>query len=165
MDKPPRNLKEHVITRPVLFRAFVCLGLVQGLAVMAAFYFQYWTHGYWGQWLDLPSEGGLYQSATAMALGAVVATQVGNLFAQRTERISFFRSRPFANRLVWVGIAVALAVVSIVIYVPFFQRLFGTAGLAASNWLFLLALSPLVLLADEVRKLVIHMRERYIVRR
>ena len=165
MDKPPRNLKEHVITRPVLFRAFVCLGLVQGLAAMAAFYFQYWTHGYWGQWLDLPSEGGLYLSATAMALGAVVATQVGNLFAQRTERTSFFRSRPFANRLVWVGIAVALAVVSIVIYVPFFQQLFGTAGLAASNWLFLLVLSPLVLLADEVRKLVLSLQERRILRR
>jgi magnesium-transporting ATPase (P-type) len=132
---------------------------------MAAFYFQYWTHGYWGQWLDLPSEGGLYLSATAMALGAVVATQVGNLFAQRTERTSFFRSRPFANRLVWVGIAVALAVVSIVIYVPFFQQLFGTAGLAASNWLFLLVLSPLVLLADEVRKLVLSLQERRILRR
>jgi magnesium-transporting ATPase (P-type) len=127
---------------------------------MAAFLFQFWTNGYLGQWLDLPSEGGLYQSATAMVLAAIIATQMGNLFAQRSEHTSVFRSSLFTNRLLWVAVAVALAVVSIVIYVPFFQRLFGTEGFAASNWLFLLALSPLVLLADEVRKLVIHLRER-----
>jgi magnesium-transporting ATPase (P-type) len=165
MDKPPRSLKEHLITPALLLRAYAWLGLLEGAAAMSAFYFQYWRHGYWGQWLDLPSEGGLYQSATAMVLGTVVATQIGNLFAQRTEHTSFFRSRPFANRLVWVGIAVEVTLASVVIYVPFFQRLFGTAGFAASNWLFLLALSPLLLLADEVRKLVLYLRERRIVRR
>jgi Ca2+-transporting ATPase len=165
MDRPPRSLKEHVITRPLLLRAFAWLGLVGGLAAMAAFFFQFWTHGFWGEWSDLPSEGGLYQSATAMVLAAIIAIQMGNLFAQRSEHTSVFRSNPFANRLLWVGVVVALAVVSIVIYVPFFQRLFGTEGFAASNWLFLLALSPLVLLADEVRKLVVYLRERHIVRR
>ena len=54
MDRPPRSLKEHVITRSVLTRAYLWLGPVQSLAAMAAFYFRYWTNGYWGQWLDLP---------------------------------------------------------------------------------------------------------------
>jgi magnesium-transporting ATPase (P-type) len=165
MDRPPRSPNEHIITRPLLLRAFVWLGLVQGLVAVAAFYFQYWTHGYWGQWLDLPSEGLLYQSATAMTLAAIVVTQMGNLFAQRSERTSVFRSKLFANRLIWVAVAVALAVVSVVIYVPFFQRLFNTAGFPASNWLFLLALSPIVLLADELRKAVLHLRHKYVLRR
>jgi magnesium-transporting ATPase (P-type) len=165
MDRPPRNLNEHIITRPLLLRAFLWLGLIQGLVAMAAFYFQYWTHGYWGQWLDLPSTGLLYQSATAMVLAAIVITQMGNLFAQRSARTSVFRSKPFANRLIWVAVAVALAVVSVVIYVPFFQRLFSTAGFPASNWLFLLALSPIVLLADELRKAVLHLRHKYVLRR
>ena len=165
MDRPPRSLNEHIITRPLLLRAFVWLGLVQGLMAVAAFYFHYWTNGYWGQWLDLPSEGLLYQSATAMTLAAIVITQMGNLFAQRSEGTSVFRSKPFANRLIWVAVAVALAVVSVVIYVPFFQRLFNTAGFPASNWLFLLALSPMVLLADELRKAVLHLRHKYVLRR
>lgn len=165
MDRPPRSLNEHIITRPLLLRAFMWLGLIQGLVAVAAFYFQYWTNGYWGQWLDLPSEGLLYQSATAMTLAAIVVTQMGNLFAQRSERTSVFRSKPFANRLIWVAVAVALAIVSIIIYVPFFQRLFNTAGFPASNWLFLLALSPILLLADELRKAVLHLRNRYILRR
>jgi magnesium-transporting ATPase (P-type) len=165
MDRPPRNLNEHIIARPLLLRAFLWLGLVQGLVAVAAFYFQYWTHGYWGQWLDLPSKGLLYQSATAMTLAAIVVTQMGNLFAQRSERTSVFRSKPFSNRLIWVAVAVALAVVSIVIYVPFFQRFFHTASFPASNWLFLLALSPIVLFADELRKAVFHLRNKYVLRR
>jgi Ca2+-transporting ATPase len=165
MDRPPRNLNEHIITRPLLLRAFMWLGLIQGLVAVAAFYFQYWTNGHWGQWLDLPSEGLLYQSATAMVLAAIVITQMGNLFAQRSEHTSVFRSKPFSNRLIWVAVAVALAIVSIVIYVPFFQRFFHTAGFPASNWLFLLALSPIVLFADELRKAVFHLRDRYVLRR
>jgi magnesium-transporting ATPase (P-type) len=165
MDRPPRSLNEHIITRPLLLRAFVWLGLVQGLMAVAAFYFHYWTNGHWGQWLDLPSEGLLYQSATAMTLAAIVITQMGNLFAQRSEHTSVFRSKPFSNRLIWVAVAVALAVVSVVIYVPFFQRLFNTASFPASNWLFLLALSPIVLLADELRKAVLHLRHKYVLRR
>jgi Ca2+-transporting ATPase len=90
---------------------------------------------------------------------------MGNLFAQRSERTSVFRSKPFANRLVWVAVAVALAIVSMIIYAPFFQRFFNTAGFPASNWLFLLAVSPLVLLADELRKAVLYLRNRYVLRR
>ena len=165
MDRPPRSLDEHIITRPLLLRAFAWLGLIQGLVAMAAFYFQYWTNGYWGQWLDLPSKGLIYQSATAMVLAAIVITQMGNLFAQRSARTSVFRSKPFSNRLIWVAVAVAVAIVFIVIYVPFFQRLFNTAGFPASNWLFLLVLSPILLFADELRKALFHLRHKYVPRR
>jgi Ca2+-transporting ATPase len=152
MERPPRNIKEHAVTVPLLTRAYLWLGPVESLAAMAAFYFQYWTNGYAGQWLDLPSSGTLYQSATAMALAAVVATQVGNLFAQRTERISALRLSPFNNRLLWVGIGTELALVALLVYVPFLQAAFGTAAFAAANWLFLLAWAPPLLLVDELRK-------------
>jgi magnesium-transporting ATPase (P-type) len=152
MQQPPRNLGEHVITRRLLWRAYPLLGSVQSLAAMAAFYFQYWSNGYWGQWLDLPSAGWLYQSATAMALAAVVATQIGNLFAQRSERISVFRLNWLENRLIWLGIASELIVVVLLVYAPPLQWLFGTAAFAPVNWLFLLAWVPALLIVDELRK-------------
>jgi magnesium-transporting ATPase (P-type) len=126
MDKPPRNLNEHVITPSLLMRAYLFLGVIQSAAVMSAFYFQYWTHGYWGQWLDLPSTGLLYESATAMALAAVVTTQIGNLFAQRTEHISVFRMGLFTNRLLWIGIVSELVVIFLIVYTPIFQKIIGT---------------------------------------
>ena len=101
---PPRRLAEHVITRALLLRAYAWLGVIQSLAALAAFYFLYWTHGYWGQWLDLPASGPLYRAATAMTLASVVATQIGNLLAQRTESTSVFRMRWGRNRLVGLGL-------------------------------------------------------------
>ncbi|MBC7232251.1 MAG: cation-transporting P-type ATPase [Chloroflexi bacterium] len=159
MDKPPRNLKEHAITPALLTRAYVWLGPVQSLATMAAFYLQYWMNGYWGQWLDLPSSGVLYRSATAMALAAVVTTQIGNLFAQRTEQASALRLNPFNNRLIWIGILTELAVASLIIYTPPLQEIFGTAAFPLRNWLFLFAWTPSLLLMDELRKALLRRRE------
>jgi hypothetical protein len=87
-----------------------------------------------------------------MTLGAVVATQIGNLFAQRTEETSIFRIDFFSNWLVWLGIATELTLAVLIIYVPLLQNVFGTAALPAKNWLFLFAWTPSLLVADEVRK-------------
>jgi P-type Ca2+ transporter type 2C len=152
MDTPPRRREDHVITTALLLRAYPWLGMIQSLAAMAAFYWMYWSNGYWGQWRDLPTSGPLYQAATAMTLGSVVATQIGNLFAQRTERVSIVRMGFFGNRLLWVGIATELVLVFVIIYFPPLQRVFGTAALPLHYWLFLLAWTPVLLVAEEIRK-------------
>ena len=158
MDRPPRNLSEHVITRSLMVRAYLWLGIPQSLATMAAFYFMYWTSGYWGQWLDLPSSGPLHLSATAMAFAAVVTTQIGNLFAQRSERVSTFRISPFNNPMLWVGISTELALAFLITYVPLFQNFVGTNSFPLINWLFLFALAPLLLVIDELRKWLVRTR-------
>lgn len=154
MDRPPRRLNEHVITPGLLVRAYLWLGPLQSLAAMAGFYFMYWTNGYAGQWLDLPDSGLLYQAATTMTLGAVVTTQIGNLFAQRAANTSIVRIGFFTNRLVWVGIASELVVIALIVYTPFLQFIFGTASLGLRDWLFLFAWTPTLLVADELRKFV-----------
>ncbi len=160
MNHPPRRLKEHVITAGLLIRAYLWLGTIQSAATMAAFYFMYWMNGYWGQWIDLPGGGTLYRSATAMALAAVVTTQIGNLFAQRTERASFFRTPLFNNRLIWVGIASELLLIALIAYVPFFQNIIGTSSFPLWYWVFLFAWTPSLLLADEARKAMLRWSER-----
>jgi magnesium-transporting ATPase (P-type) len=159
MDRPPRSLEEHVITKGLLARSYLFLGMIQSLAAMSAFYFQYWTNGYWGQLFDLPSDGLLYQSATAMTLAAIVVTQIGNLFAQRTERTSFFKTGLFTNRLIWTGIAAELAIVLSVIYLPPLQQIFKTAAFPLENWFYLFAWMPSLLLADELRKAMLRRRK------
>jgi P-type Ca2+ transporter type 2C len=160
MERPPRQLSEHVITRALLVRAYAWLGAIQSLAAMSAFYFMYWTHGYWGQWLDLPAHGPLYRAATAMTLASVVATQLGNLFAQRTESTSAFRMRWGRNRLVWIGMATELALLALLLYVPVLQRVFDTAPFPPQNWLLLFTLTPLLLIAEEGRKALVRRRAR-----
>lgn len=161
MDKPPRNLKEHVITRSLLLRSYLWLGPIQSLAVMSAFFYQYWTNGYWGQIFDLPAEGPLYHSAVGMALAAVVTTQIGNVSAHRTERSSIRAAGLFSNKMVWLGIASELVIILIILYVPFFQTIIGTAPFPAQNWIFLFAWAPALLIAEEFRKGIMRMIERH----
>ena len=162
MDRKPRNLSQHLITPSMLVRSYLWLGILESIAAMAAFYFMYWTNGYWGQWIDLPNSGHLYQAATAMTLGAVVATQIGNVFAQRTEHISILRIGWFSNRLIWIGIAVEVTLFLLIVYVPFLQNIFGTAAFTFPYWFFLLVWTPFILLADEARKALLGQRQRRI---
>ncbi|MBE0667207.1 MAG: cation-transporting P-type ATPase, partial [Bacteroidales bacterium] len=49
MSQPPRNVKEHIITKKLLTKAYLILGPIQAFAAMAAFYFYFWTNGYANQ--------------------------------------------------------------------------------------------------------------------
>jgi P-type Ca2+ transporter type 2C len=158
MDRPPRRRDEHLVTRELLIRSYIWLGLLQAAVVMGAFYFTYWMAGYWGQWLDLPGSGTLYRAATAMALAAVVTTQIGNLFAHRTAHESIRRVGWTTNRLAFVGIASELAVILLVVYAPPLQAVIGTGPFPAHYWLLLLAAAPLLLVADEIRKALVRRR-------
>ena len=160
MNRPPRRRTDHIINSGLLARALLFLGLIQGSLAMLAFYVYYWANGYPGQWIDLPGDGPLYQTATTITLAVIVATQIGNLFAQRTERASIITVDLFANRLVWLGIASELTLIVALIYVPWFQWVFGTAPIPAASWLLLLACTPALLIGDELRKAVRRVRER-----
>jgi P-type Ca2+ transporter type 2C len=160
MDRPPRRRSDHIISRGLLVRALLFLGMIQGGVAMVAFYAHYWANGYAGQWLGLPGEGQLYQAATTMTLAAIVATQVGNLFAQRTERASIISINLFTNRLIWIGIGIELLLIVALTYLPWLQMVFGTAPLPAASWLLLLAFTPTLLVVDELRKAILRARER-----
>jgi potassium/sodium efflux P-type ATPase len=163
MDRPPRSRRDHVITGGLLVRSLLYLGTIQSLAAMGAFYLLFWTSGYAGRWLDLPSTGPVYQAATAMTLASVVMTQVGNLFAHRTERVSILGLGGrllFGNRLIWLGIAVELMLIVLLVYWPVANGIFGTAPFAPGYWAFLVAWVPALLVADELRKAVVRRQER-----
>ena len=160
MHRAPRKLTEHLITRSLLSRAYLILGPVQALAAMAAFYFYYWTNGYAGQWIDLPGSGPVYRAATSMALAAVVFTQIGNLFAQRSTRRSIFKTPLFNNKLIWYGILSEILIILAIVYVPFMQRFIGTGSFEPKYWLFHLLWIPSLPLADAVRKAVQTQKEK-----
>lgn len=165
MDRPPRSLKEHVISGPLLARAYLFLGVIQGTIAVVAFFFYYWTHGYAGKIFGLPSDGAVYAAATTMTLAATVATQIGNLFAQRTERISVFRTKLFGNKLIWIGIASEVALLCALSFISFLQPIFNTGPISLSNVPFLIAVIPALLIADELRKAILRRRDRRLARR
>jgi len=158
MKRPPRSQKERLVTGRLLLRAQVFLGSIQATAAMAAFYFLYWSHG-WRPGMPMDDSGPLWVLATTMTFGAVVTTQIGNGFAQRSNVQSIFKIGFFSNRFLLWGIASELAVLAILVYVPALHGVFNTGPLTLwPDWAFLLALTPTLLIADEIRKFVVRRR-------
>jgi P-type Ca2+ transporter type 2C len=159
MNRPPRARDEHLITPALLRRSYLWLGPAQAALTMGAFFLAYRAMGIDAGWLDLPDSGPAYAAATAAALAAVVTTQIGNLFAHRTERRSIRTVGLGGNRLIWIGITSELLVIAAIVYLPPLQRLIGTAPFPAWLWLPLLALAPALLVIDEVRKAIARHRD------
>lgn len=90
----------------------------------------------------------------------MVTTQIGNLFAHRTDRRSFGEVWRRPNRLLWIGVATELAVIAAIVYLPPLQRIVGTAPFPAWLWLPLFAVAPALLVVDELRKTVLRQRDR-----
>jgi Ca2+-transporting ATPase len=163
MERPPRPRDRPLLDRRLLLRAYLRLGLVQAAAAMAAFAAVYHLAGVGleGMRAAAPAllghaadaaTAGTYRLATTAAFAAIVACQMGNLFACRSERISAFRVGRTGNRLLWIGLAVEAAVALLVSYAPPLQRVLGTASLPAAAWPLLLAGPALLLLVDEAAK-------------
>lgn len=167
MELPPRKKSQALLDLPLLLRAYCFLGLLEGLAGMAGFFFVWWTNGYNLPQLQALSPSILshsanaatmtiYHQATTMTLAVIVACQDGNVFACRSERFSILRLGFFTNRLIWAGIAVEWLLILSIIYSPTLQKIFSTAPLKPSYLLMLLFCPPLILIADELRKIIIN---------
>ena len=151
MKRPPRPRNERLLNGPLLMRSMVWLGMIQSTATMTAFFWLYYRYG-WRPGMIMAASGTIYVLATTMNHGAVVTTQIGNAFAQRTNRESVFKVGLFSNKYLLWGILVELIVFSLLIYVPSLAKVFHHAPLDLIDWLFLFALVPTLFIADEIRK-------------
>ena len=110
MNRPPRSQNERMLNTGLLIRFQLFLGMIQAAACMLAFYFLYWSHG-WRPGMNMFEFGAIavggstvYVLATTMTHGAVVTTQIGNGFAQRTNVQSIFKFGFFSNKYMLLGI-------------------------------------------------------------
>jgi len=95
-----------------------------------------------------------YAKGTTMTFAGIVIAQVGNVLACRTSKASVFKQSARSNKWIWLGIASQISIISALVYVPLLQRFFGTTGLGLYDWAFLALLAGIVVLAEEIRKLV-----------
>jgi calcium-translocating P-type ATPase len=163
MQQPPREKHKSLLDPWLLVRAYLFLGVMEGIAGMVGFFSVWWSHGYTLAELQRltpmilahaanPTVTGIYNQATTMCIAAIIACQVGNIFACRSDRVSIRKIGFFSNKLVWLGIGVELVLLLLIIHSPILQKIFSTAPLQPHHWLLLLVFPPLILIADELRK-------------
>jgi calcium-translocating P-type ATPase len=154
MARPPRGRSDSVITRPMLVRGWLFLGVISACLGMAGFFYVLvragWSPG------DPVAKGDplhrAYLEATTMTFFGMVACQIGTAFAARTDRASLRAIGVLSNRLLMWGIAFELALAAALIYLPPFQALLGTAALHPDDLLVVLPFPFIVWGADEVRR-------------
>lgn len=167
MQQPPRKKSQPLLDRSLLLRAYGFLGLLEAALAMAAFFLVWWSYGYGLAELQAVTPSilsrsadaatiAIYTQAITMTLASVVASQTGNVFACRSERGSILPLGFFSNRQIWLGIAIEWVLVAIVSNNAFLSRIFSTAPLEPWQWLVLLVCPPIVLGAEELRKVVFH---------
>lgn len=154
MQRPPRPKTERMLTRGMLTRAYLFLGLFEALAGMCA-YFYVMQGGGWSWPQPLAPASTLYLQATTACLAGIIATQVVNVFTCRSPILSIVTLGVLSNRLVLLGIAAELALTGIIIYTPPGNSIFGCSPIGFNVWLLLIPFALLLLAADETRKYIV----------
>jgi Ca2+-transporting ATPase len=120
MQRKPRDPRVGVFTRPVV-AILLAAGLWSALVNMTLL-----------TWLL--QAGRPIAEVMSITFVTLVLIQFFNAYNCRSDRLSIVW-RPLANR--WLNAAVGweLLLLGVIVYVPFFQRAFGTFPLSAADWL------------------------------
>ena len=104
---------------------------------------------------DFIDEGELYRQATTVTLAGIVACQIGNAFACRSEHDSVFTVGLMGNPMLLWAIAAEVALLAAVIGVPPFADVFDLEPIDPEYWPMLGLFPFMFLAAEEMRKFVV----------
>ena len=137
MNRAPRDPRIGIFTRPVVAMLLVA-GLWSALVNITLF-------------TTLLRAGRPLEEVMALTFLTLVLIQFFNAYNCRSDRLSILH-QPLANR--WLNLAVfwELALLIVIVYVPFLQPAFGTFGLAAADWLLTISLAFSIVPVMEVVK-------------
>ena len=120
MDRPPRDPRHGIFTRPVVTLMLVG-GVWSALVNLGLFV--------WALRSGRPRE-----EAMTLVFVSLVMVQFFKAYNYRSDRHTVLR-RPFANR--WLNLAILweMALLVLIVHLPFFERAFGTYALPPADWL------------------------------
>jgi P-type Ca2+ transporter type 2C len=104
---------------------------------------------------SMVDDGPLYRQATTITLAGIVACQVANAFACRSERESVFALGFLTNKPLLLAIAAEVALLALLIGVPPFADIFNLEPIEPRFWPMLAVFVPLFLAIEEMRKLIV----------
>ncbi len=168
MRRPPRHRNQRLINRSLLIRAFLWLGLIEAILCYFGFFFVYEIVGginitglpVFG-WLgflhrfvpDLNlSPNQVHILAITVFHAGVVTAQVGNAFACRSEKEKGHHLGWFSNPFLWLGIAIELGLILLLIYVPPLADAFQHYPIPPIFWIVLILYGPILYTLDRIRK-------------
>jgi magnesium-transporting ATPase (P-type) len=151
MRRKPRARSERLLDLVTLLRAYGWLGMIEAVLSLGGYFFAFWLSD-WRPGMPLAATGAAYLTATTMTLAGIVACQVGNVFACRSNRQSVRQLGFTSNRLLFLGIGFEVGLLLLLMYAAPLAWVFGRGPLEANHWLLLALFGPLPLILEETRK-------------
>jgi len=145
MRRTPRSRGEGIFTRPVVTLIAVG-GAWSAVATLGLFL--------WALSTDRP-----LAEAMTMTFATLVLIEFLKAYSFRSDRNSV-AERPFANKWLNVAIVWELALLALVVNVPFLQDAFGTQSLEPGTWLLVAGVAFTIIPVLEVAKLVLRRGRR-----
>ena len=145
MKKPPRDSKEGIFSNGIgidIAYQGVLIGLLTLFAYFLGHYMEYHT------WTITDSADGM-----TMAFLTLSMTEIFHSLNMRSQRGSIFKLKK-QNLFLWGSFAMAFALTTMVIYVPFLARLFGFQTINAAEYFTAMGLSASIIPLVEIVKLI-----------
>jgi len=139
MKQPPRDPKKSIFDRHSLFY-IPAVGLLIAAVTVGVF------------WWTLSSSDPRHVKAMTMFLSTLVSARLFNSLNCRSPKGSIFQIGWFTNRWLLLGIASALLLTLLVIYVPILNVPFMTTALSLKEWLISVAAGSIVWIVVEIAK-------------
>ncbi|MBT1171531.1 cation-translocating P-type ATPase [Bifidobacterium sp. SO4] len=153
MSRRPRKVTDRVIDAS-MWGDIIYIGVIMAAVTLIG--------------MDMHLAGGLFTDRSVDTLGheaqmteartmgftILVFAQLFNALASRSHLQSAFVGL-FSNKWLWGAIGLSVALQLVVIYVPFLNGPFGTTPLSPLAWLECIGLAAFVLVASELRKIVL----------
>jgi Ca2+-transporting ATPase len=142
MDQPPRSPTEPIINRYMLTGV-----ITQTIAIAAVTLIAFWV----GLHHDGASIIDNLEFAETMAFVTLSTSELIRAFTARSERYPVLKLGVFSNKWMNYAVLASLAMVLLVVYVPFLNPIFKTQPLGWEQWQLIL---PLLLIPSIVAELV-----------
>ncbi|MEI7988229.1 MAG: cation-transporting P-type ATPase [Chloroflexota bacterium] len=167
MKHPPRKRAQPIVDVKLILRSVLWLGAIEAILCYVGFFLVFdrnilitlnipSLYIFFPQDVYFHSSKYLYLLATTVFHAGVVTSQIGNVFACRSERINVRWLGWFSNPYVWVGVLFEILLILSIIYFPIPALILGHVSIPPIFWIWLGSFAPILYGLERVRKTIWH---------
>lgn len=151
MKEKPRTVNENFFSNGA-GRRVIMAGLLIGVLTLVAFVLGYYMQGV-SPFEDNIDER-IHQYARTLAFMTIIASQLFYSFSFRHEYKSLFKVGVLSNKYLFGAVFIGFCLQLVVLYVPLMREAFKLQKIGPSEWILVVVLGLLPLIANEIIKLI-----------
>ncbi|WBL31447.1 cation-translocating P-type ATPase [Candidatus Phytoplasma sacchari] len=161
LEQKPIKEKDNLLDSKLLRRSYGFLGLIEGILALFFFLF-YGGMEFLNKNVSLKeiSFDKNFLFASTMAFGSVIFSQIGNVFACRSEKLYFWQTWNKKNKLLYIGVLIELILFILISQkITFLNNFFGTVQIEFHHYIILISCTIIMLFSDTIFKFFVNRKK------